>query len=70
MGLFSLGKRRFLGDLIVALQYPKGGYKKEGNKCFSKACCNTARGNGFKLKEGRFKLHVRKKFFTIMVVKH
>ncbi|PKU31274.1 hypothetical protein llap_18424 [Limosa lapponica baueri] len=70
LGLFSLEKRGLQGHIITAFQYLKRIYKKDGDKLFGRACCNTTRGNGFKLKEGRFRLDIRKKYFTMRVVKH
>jgi len=32
--------------------------------------CNRTRGYGLKLKETKFRLDIRKKFFTMKVVKH
>ncbi|KAK4808069.1 hypothetical protein QYF61_025066 [Mycteria americana] len=69
-GLFSLEKRRLREELIAACQYLKGAYKKDGDELFSRAFSNRTRGDGFKLKEGRFRLDIRKKFFTMSVVKY
>ena len=61
--------RRLLGDFITAFQYLKGAYRKDGEYQFSRTCCNRTRSSGFKLRGGRFRLDIRKKFFTIRVVK-
>ncbi|KFQ88261.1 hypothetical protein N337_03020, partial [Phoenicopterus ruber ruber] len=69
-GLFSLEKRRLQGYLLAAVQSLKGAYKKAGEGLLTKACSDKTKGNGFKLKEGRFRLDTRNKFLTMRVVRH
>jgi len=52
----------------VAFQFLKGVYKQEGNKFFTPSDNDKTRRNGFKLKEGRFRLDVMGKFLTERVV--
>ena len=70
LGLFSLTKKRLWGELIVAFHYLKRACRKAGDGLFIRACSDTKRGNGFKLKEGRFRLDMRKKFFSVRVMRN
>ena len=68
--LFNLEKKRLQGDLTVAFQYLKGAYKQEGEQLFTRVDSARTIGNGFKLRQGRFRLDIWKNFFTQRVVTH
>jgi len=55
---------------LEQLPVPEGVYRKDGKGLFTRMCSSRTRGNGCKLKEGRFGLDIGQKFFPMRVVKH
>ena len=62
--------RRLQGDLRVAFQHLKGSYKKEADRLFHRVYGDRTRGNGFKLKEDKFRLDIREISFTVRMMMH
>jgi len=70
VGFIRPGEEKAPGRLYYGLPIPEGTYKKAGEGLFIRAHSERIRGTGFKLKDSRFRLHIRKTLFTMRVVRH
>lgn len=64
LGLSTLEKRRLRGDLIALPKDPRRGNGEGGADLFLLGSIDRTCGNGSELCQGRFRLDIRKHFFT------
>ena len=64
LGLFSPEKGRLL-ESLEHLPAPRGAGEEAGEGLFPRACSARTRGNGFALREGRWRSELREKSFPV-----
>lgn len=58
------------GELTATFQYLKKDYREAGEGLCVRNSSERTRENGYKLKEGKFDLDIRNKFFTVRMIRH
>jgi len=70
LGFSSLEKRRLRGYLIALYSFLRRGSEEGGADLFPLVPSAGTHGNGSKLRQGRFRVDIRKHCLTTRVVKH
>ncbi|PKU40792.1 hypothetical protein llap_8903 [Limosa lapponica baueri] len=70
VGVVQSGEEKAPGRPYSPFQYLEVAYRKGGEGSFIRECSDRMRGNGFNLKEDKFRLDIMKQFFIVRVVRH
>lgn len=70
VGVIQPGEEKASGISYCSLSIYKRGLSERQRNTFHSAYSDRTRGNGFKMKEGWFKLDLRNTVFTVRVVRH